>query len=152
MVSLSFSGGNVTVGKINIIPVFPENNSIIPMFQPTVVFTISHVDGVLLNYSVYGGRDSFTTTLLLGSDSGVGNGTYMVNNFYSANDTGMFWWRVYVNGSGDFLNKSFAFNCSRGPGQIIDTPGFVSSGFFVALSLIVFGLFVYTKKFKVNRK
>lgn len=107
-----------TTETINITPVYPSNESSITVTQPTLFFNLSHPSGDSMNYSLYIGNSSINCTILLDNDSGVVNGTFYFVNYYSAVDVGgVYWWRVYANGSGLFVNRSFYF-CITSPSSV----------------------------------
>ena len=120
--------------------------------QPTITFSLMNPDG-MMNYSIFVGNSSNNCTDLLVNVSGVGNGSYYFNDYYSANNyETRYWFAINVSDSDSMLNESFCFTCVRGGGQMVSTPGFELSVFLVScLGLCVYLMFrkrrmVTTKK------
>lgn len=123
---------NVTYG-VQIINIYPGNNSHIQKTQPTLLFTLFNSTGVS-NFTVFTGNSTANATYFLFNDSYVGNGTYHSSYFNATEYYTDYYWRVCVWDNGAWLNETYSFN-------IIHESGGGSQGNVAFGILGIFGIF-----------
>ena len=102
----NFSFGNTSSATtITISNPYPSNSSTEIALQPNMRVTISHTNGKTMNITWYDDNGS----VLLGTTSSIGNGTYSFNHFNATEYYDLYYWKVSVEAAGTTAQETYHF-------------------------------------------
>jgi hypothetical protein len=128
--------------EINVIIVYPGNNSFNIPLQPTLVILVNSSFGHTMNISWYYGFSNDSINFVLGSDSNINNGTYP-KLFYQADNRSIeYYWKVIIDdGEGNFANVSSVFTTGGIIGYVSlrsDSWAIIIMAFVICLAVFLF--------------